>query len=109
MEDDALQRAAERIAESRSGRFESVRAGSPSPPALAAWKTIPQGAATQLWAATAPELEGRGALYLEDCQVSGPEPCPGGLGCERYALDPEAAARLWSLSEDLVGERLLAS
>jgi NAD(P)-dependent dehydrogenase (short-subunit alcohol dehydrogenase family) len=69
------------------------------------FKTIPQGAATQLYAATAPELDGRGGLYLEDCQVSGVEPCPGGVGCSAYALDPDAAARLWSLSEETVGER----
>ncbi len=69
------------------------------------FKQIPQGAATQLYAATAPELEGRGGLYLEDCQVSGVEPCPGGAGCAAYALDPEAAARLWALSEQTVGER----
>jgi NAD(P)-dependent dehydrogenase (short-subunit alcohol dehydrogenase family) len=68
------------------------------------FKEIPQGAATQLFAATAPELEGRGGLYLEDCQVSGVEPCPGGVGCAAYALDPEAAGRLWTLSEALVGE-----
>jgi NAD(P)-dependent dehydrogenase (short-subunit alcohol dehydrogenase family) len=67
-------------------------------------KTIPQGAATQLWAATAPELEGRGGLYLEDCQVSGVEPCPGGIGCQPWALDPAAAARLWSVSEALLGQ-----
>jgi NAD(P)-dependent dehydrogenase (short-subunit alcohol dehydrogenase family) len=68
------------------------------------WKTPEQGAATQLFAATAPELEGRGGLYLEDCQVSGTEPCPGGLGCSPWALDPEAAARLWSVSESTLGE-----
>jgi hypothetical protein len=67
-------------------------------------KGVAEGAATQLWAATAPELEGRGGLYLEDCQVSGVEPCPGGIGCEAYALDPEAAARLWSVSETLLGQ-----
>jgi NAD(P)-dependent dehydrogenase (short-subunit alcohol dehydrogenase family) len=68
------------------------------------FKQISQGAATQLWACTAPELEGQGGLYLEDCQVSGPEPCPGGVGVARYALDPEAAGRLWALSEETLGE-----
>jgi NAD(P)-dependent dehydrogenase (short-subunit alcohol dehydrogenase family) len=67
------------------------------------FKEIPRGAATQLYAATAPELEGRGGLYLEDCQISGVEPCPGGAGCAAYALDPEAAARLWALSEATLG------
>jgi NAD(P)-dependent dehydrogenase (short-subunit alcohol dehydrogenase family) len=71
----------------------------------ASWKTIPQGAATQLYAATAPELDGRGGLYLEDCQISGTEPCPGGVGCAPWAFDLGAAARLWSLSEETLGER----
>lgn len=69
------------------------------------FKTIPQGAATQLFAATAPELEGKGGLYLEDCQISGTSACPGGIGCAPYALDPEAASRLWEVSESAVGER----
>jgi NAD(P)-dependent dehydrogenase (short-subunit alcohol dehydrogenase family) len=68
------------------------------------WKTPQQGAATQLFAATAPELEGRGGLYLEDVQVSGIEPCPLGAGCSAYALDPESARRLWSVSEATLGE-----
>jgi NAD(P)-dependent dehydrogenase (short-subunit alcohol dehydrogenase family) len=72
---------------------------------MASWKTPPQGAATQCWAVTAPELEGRGGLYLEDCQVSGTTPPPGSLGAEAWALDPEAARRLWSVSEETLGER----
>lgn len=53
------------------------------------------GAATTVWAATAAELEGRGGLYLADCAEATATP---------YATDPDAAARLWALSEDLVGE-----
>ena len=69
------------------------------------WKTPQQGAATQCWAATAPELAGRGGLYLEDCQVSGRTPPPGSLGAEPWALDADAAKRLWSVSEETLGER----
>ena len=58
-------------------------------------KTIEAGAATSLWAATAPELADRGGLYLEDCHVS--EALP-------YATDAQAARRLWALSEELVGQ-----
>jgi NAD(P)-dependent dehydrogenase (short-subunit alcohol dehydrogenase family) len=72
---------------------------------LTSWKTPEQGAATQCWAATAPELAGRGGLYLEDCQVSGTTPPPGSLGAEGWALDPEAAQRLWRVSEETLGER----
>jgi NAD(P)-dependent dehydrogenase (short-subunit alcohol dehydrogenase family) len=68
------------------------------------FKSIPAGAATQVWAATAPELAGRGGLYLEDCQVSGTTPPPGSVGCQPYALDPAAAARLWEHSEATLGE-----
>jgi NAD(P)-dependent dehydrogenase (short-subunit alcohol dehydrogenase family) len=69
------------------------------------WKTVPQGAATQCWAVTAPELDGLGALYLEDCQISGPTPPPGSLGAETWALDPDAARRLWAVSEETLGEK----
>ena len=56
-------------------------------------KTIPAGAATSVWAATAPELAGSGGLYLADCGIAEPA---------AWAVDPDAAARLWALSERLV-------
>jgi NAD(P)-dependent dehydrogenase (short-subunit alcohol dehydrogenase family) len=69
------------------------------------WKTVPAGAATTVWAATAPELADRGGLYLEDCQIAAPTEGEGQLtGYERYAVDPIAARRLWSVSEGMVGE-----
>jgi NAD(P)-dependent dehydrogenase (short-subunit alcohol dehydrogenase family) len=68
------------------------------------WKTPEQGAATQVWAATAPELAGQGGLYLEDAQISGPNPPIGSTGCETYALDAENAKKLWAVSEQLLGE-----
>ena len=58
--------------------------------------TMPdQGAATQVWAAVGPELEGRGSAYLEECEVSD--------DVQPYAVDPDRAARLWELSERLCG------
>src|SRR5262245_40698546 len=81
------------------------RAKERSTAGLASWKTPPQGAATQCWAVTAPELAGRGALYLEDCQISGTTPPPGSLGAEAWALDPDAPRRLWSVSEETLGDR----
>ena len=69
------------------------------------FKPVEAGAATQVYAATAPELEGRGAIYLEDCQVSGTTPPSGSLGVSDYALDPDNAARLWAYTEELLGER----
>lgn len=69
------------------------------------WKSVEAGAATATWAATAPELEGRGGLYLEDCGIAKPkESRVQQHGYEAYAMDPEAAARLWRTSEQLVGQ-----
>ena len=68
-------------------------------------KDIAQGASTTLWAATAPELEGQGGLYLEDCAEALPfdRSLPLGVGVMPYARDPDAAQRLWTLSEERVG------
>jgi NAD(P)-dependent dehydrogenase (short-subunit alcohol dehydrogenase family) len=72
----------------------------------ARWKQPAQGAATQVWAATAPELEGRGGLYLEDCHIAGPSPDLGApSGYAPWALDTSSAERLWGLSEAMVDER----
>lgn len=68
------------------------------------FKSIPQGAATTVWAAIAPELDGAGGLYLENCgeaRPSGPE-TPRGTGVMAHARDPEAARRLWLVSEAMV-------
>jgi NAD(P)-dependent dehydrogenase (short-subunit alcohol dehydrogenase family) len=66
-------------------------------------KTVEQGVATTIWAVVAPELEGKGGLYLEDCQVAAPwsEENPR-RGVKPYALDPKAASRLWEVSEEAV-------
>jgi NAD(P)-dependent dehydrogenase (short-subunit alcohol dehydrogenase family) len=69
------------------------------------FKTVPAGAATTVWAATAPELADRGGLYLEDCQIGVPTEGEEQLtGYQRYAVDPVAARRLWAASEAMVGE-----
>jgi len=69
-------------------------------------KTVPAGAATSVWAATSPDLEGKGGLYLEDCHI-GELNQDGDMlngGYRAYARDPEHAARLWTLSEKTLGE-----
>ncbi len=73
-----------------------------------AWKTIPQGAATTCWAATAPELEGKGGLYCEDCHVAENDDQSSDGGVRSYAIDPAAADRLWALSEEMTGESFSA-
>ena len=70
------------------------------------FKTVEAGAATSVFAATAPELEGRGALYLEDCHVAAVNDAPDALdGVKSYALEPANSDRLWEVSEKLVGQR----
>jgi NAD(P)-dependent dehydrogenase (short-subunit alcohol dehydrogenase family) len=66
-------------------------------------KTVEQGAATQVWAAVAGELDGLGGAYLADCQLAVEGANPSGPGYLPYAVDPERAARLWTLSESLIG------
>lgn len=69
-------------------------------------KTIEQAAATSVWAATAPELEGKGGLVLEDCAEAlpvGPDTHPW-TGFDVSVADPEVARALWQHSLDLVRE-----
>jgi NAD(P)-dependent dehydrogenase (short-subunit alcohol dehydrogenase family) len=62
------------------------------------------GAATQVWCAVSEDLEGHGGAYCEDLHVSLPMgQAPPGEGYAPYARDPASAARLWELSERLVG------
>jgi len=66
-------------------------------------KSTEQGAATSIWAAVAPELEGIGGRYLEDCSIAKPWSDDHPMsGVKSYAIDPGNAERLWSVSEDLV-------
>jgi NAD(P)-dependent dehydrogenase (short-subunit alcohol dehydrogenase family) len=69
-------------------------------------KTVPQGAATSIWASVAPGEE-VGGRYCEDCHVSAVVSDGNSLspGVRDYAVDPARAAALWAKSEELVGER----
>lgn len=71
-----------------------------SGPTTVAWKTPEQGAATSVLVATSPLLEGVGGRYFEDCNEAGPNQPGTRTGVAAYALDPEAAARLWLVSVD---------
>ncbi|MEH1030508.1 SDR family NAD(P)-dependent oxidoreductase [Micromonospora profundi] len=68
----------------------------------AAWKTVEQGAATSVLVAASPLLDGVGGRYFEDCQEAGPAQPGERRGVAGYALDPEAAERLWQVSTDLL-------
>ncbi|GAA0587302.1 SDR family NAD(P)-dependent oxidoreductase [Kribbella sandramycini] len=72
-----------------------------------AFKSPEQGAATQVWAATSPKLEGHGGVFLEDCEIAHPS-TDDTPGVRPYAINPTAAARLWSVSADLTGENAFA-
>ena len=71
------------------------------------FKTTEQGAATSVWAATSPQLEGMGGVYCEDCDIAEQVPDDAGedvrSGVRGYAVDPEEAARLWDVSAELTG------
>ena len=73
------------------------------------WKTIPQGAATSVWAAVVAPADEIGSRYCENCHVGHivPDDVPlnvGNEGVRGYALDPTNAEALWKRSEELVGE-----
>lgn len=67
-------------------------------------KTADEGAATPVWAAVAPELEGQGGLYLEDCAIAPiwAPPMPSGWGVSSSSLEPDAARLLWQVAEGLL-------
>lgn len=67
-------------------------------------KTLEAGAATEVWAATAPELEGQGGLYLANCGIGSTDQ-QGSRCVAAHAIDADAARRLWTVTEELLGER----
>jgi NAD(P)-dependent dehydrogenase (short-subunit alcohol dehydrogenase family) len=74
------------------------------------WKTIPQGAATSVWAAVVAPAEEIGGQYCENCHVGKVVPDHVTIsvtseGVRGYALDPNNAEALWTKSEELAGER----
>ena len=79
------------------------------------FKTIEQGASTTVWAAVAPELEGKGGLYLEHCQIAPLIPDEElkiaketnfkdgfPFGYVSYAVDSENAKKLWTVTEEMI-------
>jgi NAD(P)-dependent dehydrogenase (short-subunit alcohol dehydrogenase family) len=66
-------------------------------------KTPAQGAATSILLAASPWLDGIGGKYFEDCNEAAPNEPGAFTGIAPYALDPEAAERLWKVSLDTLG------
>jgi NAD(P)-dependent dehydrogenase (short-subunit alcohol dehydrogenase family) len=72
-------------------------------------KTPAQGAATSVWCATSPRLDGMGGVYCADCDIARALPSDDSTelhGVRPRATDPVAAGRLWQLSEQLTGATL---
>src|SRR5271154_1932043 len=70
------------------------------------YKSVPQGAATSVWAAAVAKADAVGGRYCEDCHVAEIEPNPvKRTGVKPYALNPERAKALGAKSEEMVGER----
>ena len=76
-------------------------------------KTPEQAAATQVWCAVSPQLDGLGGVYCEDVDIAsihqseGPDAglmavTPGAFGVLPYAIDRDSARRLWKFSEELL-------
>ncbi|GFZ30183.1 oxidoreductase [Clostridium zeae] len=74
-------------------------------------QNVEQGAATSVWCATSPQLEGKGGVYCMNVDIANviPESSVNGdlnqvmTGVLSWAIDPKMAERLWKLSEDLTG------
>jgi len=76
--------------------------GNTVPEVINSLKTIPQGAATTVWAATNPLLNDIGGVYLEDVDVAGL--ALGSSfenGVKPYSVDETSAKQLWYLAEKL--------
>jgi NAD(P)-dependent dehydrogenase (short-subunit alcohol dehydrogenase family) len=65
---------------------------------IGSFKTVEQGAATTIFCATSPLLDGIGGVYCENCDVAQVK-AEGDDGVRPYAIDPEIAQRLWAWTE----------
>jgi NAD(P)-dependent dehydrogenase (short-subunit alcohol dehydrogenase family) len=95
---DALQKRVEKINAEREAAGE---------PAFKV-KSVPQGAATSVWAGVVASAVAIGGRYCENCHVAeflkGDTFNAGGEGVRPYALDSDHAKALWAKSEKMVGE-----
>lgn len=74
------------------------------PEVAASLKTISQGAATSVWCATSPLLDGVGGVYCENAEIANLNSDVSVIGgIKAYSLDEKNAKRLWNLSEEITG------
>jgi len=76
-------------------------------------KSVPQGAATHVWCAVSPQLDGKGGVFCADSDITPVLSESGspdlatedrtnrGTGVQAYAIDPDAAEELWRKSEEI--------
>jgi len=89
----------------REAMIAKINANLPSTAPPFSYKSVPQGAATSVWAGCVADAEAVGGRYCEDCHVADISTTPGLRGgVQPYALDPARAQALWKKSEQLVGE-----
>lgn len=71
------------------------------------FKTVEQGAATSIWCAVSPLLDGMGGVYCANCNIAEPwsEGMPRGVGVHAHVRDEALAKRLWAKSEEMTGVR----
>jgi NAD(P)-dependent dehydrogenase (short-subunit alcohol dehydrogenase family) len=75
------------------------------PPQIEAmFKQPNQGAATSVWAATSPKLDGKGGAYCEDCDIAqlATEDSQRWEHAREWITDDEKAERLWDMSEKML-------
>lgn len=90
----------------RDALIANINANTPAGAPAFSWKTIPQGAATSVWAAIVAPADAVGAQFCEDCHVAQIVDDPSRReGVRAYALDSEHAKALWAKSEQMVGEQ----
>ncbi len=85
-------------------REDFTQMASRAPAGALTLKSIPAGAATSVWGATSPDLAGKGGVYLEDVHVAGPANEARTEGVAPHAIDAELAQRLWTWSEEQIGQ-----
>ena len=95
----------------RSMSEEEVKAAVARAGEVGTFKDTEQGAATSVWCATSPQLEGVGGVYCEDCNIAEAVPAdfPEQRGVRPWAMDPSLAERLWTMSEEMTGVPLAAN
>jgi NAD(P)-dependent dehydrogenase (short-subunit alcohol dehydrogenase family) len=96
--------------EARDELIASINSSMPKGAPPFSYKSIPEGAATSVWAACVAEAEAVGGHYCEDCHVAEISTTPGLRGgVQPYAVDAKNAQALWAKSEEMVGERFGAN